>query len=1527
MDARLQSLEEKFDRLLLALEQRPDHRMPRQEPELPISGPLLPTQGQEHTAPLPREPPPVQPPPPSGPPPPPNEGERAGAARADDLSANPTGPGAGYADRSSGPAFDPWADPSLSRRERARLKQIGPLKGGGQTGPLMTGPGGPRDLSADDFRQLATAGVGCSKDVREFPPPDVGWEYRRVSAEESHGLSWRPHSPRTRLTLQECGLGPEGANGFRRGHSREPPPPREPRPGPRLPPVMPRHDQGPFVGESESDHDEEEEYNCRGPARRGHRPDNRQYQSSHHHRTADIPSFTGGDPERWLRHVEHYFRAYPARDAERLRIVSSYMEGKLGRLQTATVISFRLATTGGLPSTVQVASKGHGDEVVSTFVDLIGYLPKISEETAMHALYSALKPSLQAEIDRREPRSTEALIDCAFKAEKLLQQLEMTASRRSSVIQRAAGDNSRSFTAPNSLGGVQGGNLPTRVPRQIRLTAEEIASGRRKDYESTGILSDGEVEVEDEPSPMTDSPRNLRKLTTQAVTNMSAPHSLQLKGRIHDREVTILIDSGASDNFIDDGLARRLGLRRQRTTPYCVRYGDSRQSHGAELWPNVSLHIQAYSAVVSFHPVQDLCLDVILGFAWLRTLGWTSTQWDLLLLRFQADRVWHTLKGDPSEMQLEAAVNSKSSKRAATIGMGLYKLAITSSVISQETGSQADSEPYKAQFPTVFQAPTTLPPHRACDHQITLRPGEGPIHCRPYRYSHLQKNELERLVEEQLTAGIIRPSRSPFSSPALLVKKKTGGWRFCVDYRALNGITVPDRFPIPVVDELLEELHGTTIFSKLDLKSGYHQIRMKPEDVEKTAFCTHQGRYEYLVMPFGLCNAPATFQALMNEIFRPFLRKFVLVFFDDILIYSRNRSEHKAHLRAVLQVMMEHRLSVNATKCSFAQSRLEYLGHWISAKGVATDAAKIEAIREWPRPQTLRQLCGFLGLAGYYRRFIQGYASKAWPLTQLLKKGNFQWGEEAQEAFKGLKQALSTAPVLALPDFAQPLTIDTDASGVGVGAVLLQKEQPIAFFSKALPPTIHTRSAYERELVAVVLAVKKWRHYLMFCPFIIRTDQRSLKHLLEQREIQDRDFEPSGRRIISPNDDPDATVCAVSLSPWGDMGSLHQEVDSDPYLRAIIQKLQKDPNGQGKYKLSHGALFHDGCLVLPAGSPKIGLILKELHDGVIGVIGVSSRLLRFKTLSLSPAGLLQPLPIPQQIWEDISMDFVEGLPKSGRVDCIFVVVDRLSKYAHFIGLGHPFTAKDVASKFTTEIVKLHGTPRTIISDRGSIFLSHFWTELHKLQGTKLHHSSAYHPETDGDQPKKWSSWLHWAELSYNTSYHAAIKMSPFKAVYGREPPTLLRHGSPATPLDDLDHLLLERDQMLTLLRQHLSRAQAIMKPAADSHRRDVEFKVGELVFLQLKHYHMRSLARVPNEKLAPNSRRRRERRTGHNHCREASRQNRNGKSLPRTFQPFSPPPKDSKSSCIGPAYPTSKLLGKLRPAYATNSQIFSLRTS
>ncbi|KAL4304486.1 hypothetical protein GQ457_10G025610 [Hibiscus cannabinus] len=516
----------------------------------------------------------------------------------------------------------------------------------------------------------------------------------------------------------------------------------------------------------------------------------------------------------------------------------------------------------------------------------------------------------------------------------------------------------------------------------------------------------------------------------------------------------------------------------------------------------------------------------------------------------------------------------------------------------------------------VFEAPKGLPPTRTNDHAIHLVSETKPISVRPYRYPHFQKGEIERQVQHMLENQLIQKSNSPFSSPVLLVKKKDGTWRFCVDYRALNAITIKDKFPIPTADELFNELGASQYFSKLDLLAGYHQIRVKAEDISKTAFRTHEGHYEFLVMPFGLTNAPSTFQATMNEIFKPFLRKFVLVFLDDILVFSETWHEHLTHLRQVLQVLQENGFVAKESKCTFGQETVEYLGHIVSKDGLAMDPSKVRAIREWSIPSNLKDVRGFLGLAGYYRRFIKGFATIAAPISDLLRKSEkFEWTSDAQLAFDNLKLLLSEAPLLGLPCFDKDFVVETDASGVGIGAVLTQDNRPLAYFSQKLSPRMQGASTYHREMFANTQAVGKWRQYLLGRRFIILTDQKSLRELTQQTiqtpeqqrwlsKLIGYDFEIRYRpgKLNSVADalsrEVSSTIMAFTQSTFGIIEDIRIATQADPELRNIQLHLADGTAMYPGYSAQDGLLLVRGRILVPQekGSSANDRVVRELHD-------------------------------------------------------------------------------------------------------------------------------------------------------------------------------------------------------------------------------------------------------------------------------------------------------------------------------------------
>ncbi|KAL5764069.1 hypothetical protein ACOSQ2_016663 [Xanthoceras sorbifolium] len=333
--------------------------------------------------------------------------------------------------------------------------------------------------------------------------------------------------------------------------------------------------------------------------------------------------------------------------------------------------------------------------------------------------------------------------------------------------------------------------------------------------------------------------------------------------------------------------------------------------------------------------------------------------------------------------------------------------------------------------------------------------------------------------EELLDKGFIRPNISPWGAPVLFVKKKDGSLRLCIDYRQLNKLTVKNKYSLPRIDDLFDQLRGACVFSKIDLRSGYHQLRIKESDIPKTAFRTRYGHYEFVVMPFGLTNAPAAFMDLMNRIFRPYLDQFVVVFIDDILVYSQTAEEHDRHLRVVLQILREKHLYGKMSKCEFWLPKIAFLGHIVSAEGIKADPKKIEAIVEWKPPRNVTEVRSFLGLTGYYRRFVKGFSSIANPLTKLLHKNvRFEWTDRCQAAFDRLKAMLVEAPVLIQPMSGKDFVIFSDASHHGLGCVLMQKGKVVAYTSRQLKNHELNYPIHDLELAAIVFALKIWRHYL-----------------------------------------------------------------------------------------------------------------------------------------------------------------------------------------------------------------------------------------------------------------------------------------------------------------------------------------------------------------------------------------------------------------------------------------------------------------
>jgi len=519
--------------------------------------------------------------------------------------------------------------------------------------------------------------------------------------------------------------------------------------------------------------------------------------------------------------------------------------------------------------------------------------------------------------------------------------------------------------------------------------------------------------------------------------------------------------------------------------------------------------------------------------------------------------------------------------------------------------------------------PDTLPDQVCPIEVIPVPEGEKPVYAGCYRYSPKEKQEILSQVNELLRTNRVQSSTSPYGSPVLFVQKKDGSLRMCVDYRRLNKITIRNKYPLPRIDDLLDTLGSAKVFSTLDLKSGYHQIRLQDSDIPKTAFNTPFGHYEYRVMPFGLTNAPSAFQSVMNDALRPYLGRFCLVYLDDIIIFSKTEEEHMDHLRKVLSTLREKQLYVNPDKCTFFAKEVAYLGHIVSADGLKADPRKTQALQEWPVPKDKHDIRAFLGLTNYFRRFIQDYSNIARPLTSLTKDSVlWSWNAPQQQAFEKLKQTLVSPPVLAMPDFSKPFTVECDASQVALGGILTQEGRPVAYESRVLTAAEQNYDTRDRECLAVVHCYQTWRCYLEGADSTCITDHHPLTHLttqpkLNRRQVRWLEFLASFRPNITYRPgkvnpaDPLSRLCAVSQNhrPW--------PTSRLPRVRGLAQM-----KVQSQYAASCPrvvvAAGRDNPILLPEALSKEAFIAGYKSDPVFANAEKLEALLKERTRSGTP---------------------------------------------------------------------------------------------------------------------------------------------------------------------------------------------------------------------------------------------------------------------------------------------------------------------
>ncbi|KAA3477814.1 DNA/RNA polymerases superfamily protein [Gossypium australe] len=705
-----------------------------------------------------------------------------------------------------------------------------------------------------------------------------------------------------------------------------------------------------------------------------------------------------------------------------------------------------------------------------------------------------------------------------------------------------------------------------------------------------------------------------------------------------------------------------------------------------------------------------------------------------------------------------------------------------------------------------------LPPDRGVEFGIDLLPGTVPVSIAPYRMAPKELVELKAQIQELLDRGFIRPSVSPWGAPVLFVKKK-------------------------------EDQSVSSVFSKIDLRLGYHQLKVKEADIHKTAFRTPYGHYEFLVMPFGLTNAPAAFMDMMNRVFQPYLDRFVVVIIDDILVYSKSEEEHDSHLRVVLQILKEKQLYVKFSKCEFWLSEVTFLGHVVSAEGIRVDPRKIEAVLDWKPPKSVAEIRSFLGLAGYYRRFVEGFSLIAAPLTKLLRKGvPFVWSDKQQESFERLKKILTEAPVLIQPEVRKEFAVYCDASHTGLGCVLMQDGKVIAYASRQLRPHELNYPTHDLELAAAVFALKSWRHYLYGEKSIIYMNHKSLKYLLTQKELNLRQ-----RRWIELLKDYD---CSIEYHPGKAnvvVDALSVRVISD--LRAMFAHLSLYDDGS---LLAELQVKHSWVSQIKEKQWADELLKSKFQLGTNGEITISG------PYAMHPGGSKMYQDLQEQFWwpglkRGVTNLFRSGSGKGSRWTLLvgWVIVDRLTKSTHFISVRVDYSLQKLSKLYVAEIVRLLGVPVSIISGRDPRFTSRFWKVLHQVLGTRLDFSTAFHPQTDGQSERviqifedmlrgcvidfrgSWEEFLPLAKFAYNNSYQSSIQMAPYEALYGRK----CRTPTCWTELGERQllgpELVSETEDKVKLIRARLKEASDRQKSCADLKRKEIEFAVGDRVFLKV----------------------------------------------------------------------------------------------
>lgn len=776
------------------------------------------------------------------------------------------------------------------------------------------------------------------------------------------------------------------------------------------------------------------------------------------------------------------------------------------------------------------------------------------------------------------------------------------------------------------------------------------------------------------------------------------------------------------------------------------------------------------------------------------------------------------------------------------------------------------------EFNSIVQLPGDAPGvTNHLEHEINLKPGTVPINVRPHRLPQSQEGEVDRQVKEMLENGVVRPSKSQWNAPLLVVPKKMDAsgkvkFRVVVDFRRLNEVTAGDSFPLPNIADILDRLGNAKYFSTLDLASGFHQIPVREEDKCKTAFSTPYGHYEFNRMPFGVKGGPASFQRLMNSVLAGIQGLRCFVYLDDIVIFGASLEEHNKRLIEVFLRLKEANLRLQPDKCNFLRKEVVYLGHIITKDGIKADPSKIEAVVNFPAPQNEKEIMSFLGLAGYYRKFIKDFSKIAKPLSELLKKDvTWSWGEKEQIAFADLKEVLTTAPILQYPDFEKPFLLTTDASNKAIGAVLSQgeigKDLPISYASRTLNKAEINYSTIERELLAVVWGVKHYRPYLYGRKFIVVTDHRPLRWIFNVKD--------PGSRLMHWRILLEEYEYEVVHKP----GKQNTNADALSRINVVTRaQTRTETDASGQWVSGNG-------VITPADN-EISSILQEYHNTPIaghpGVkrmyaklqqkyhwTGMKSDVEKFvatcEECQLNKLGKATKVPMiigetPEEAFEQCAMDVVGPLPVTEAGNkYILTFQDALTKFSRAIPIPDQ-EANTIGRAFAEKIICEFGIPQKLLTDQGPNFVGQIFKNVCRLLKIKKIQTTAYHPQTNGivershrtlaeylrgfiqEDQTDWDTWLPYAMFAYNTTPHTATKMTPFELVFGRqaELPTAVKQPPRLTYCyDDFAQELRERLRAAHQeAKEALDTGKEKSKIQYDKNAESMEFEVGDKVLLK-----------------------------------------------------------------------------------------------